>query len=344
MTFVNLEQRMAQAYIDMFPRFVPDENAPVTVSEQERFYCLMKNLYQLALDEPLLFVTALHEDDAYPNRYKKPYGKPELIRNMRKFTNQVDKLLQNMFILGQDPHVKLNKRQLLILSRLGIDEFNGLPPAWKWMSNRPDANLTVFSKCLFNKNHIYSIDIYSELLGEKAFRRLENWMTASGYNKFDIYNATASDCKLTLKYANPVWSREKPNGGFEYKIRHTGISAQYDDYVQNPVVVGLCIPNGLKTYIKAFDTMSKNLQDFVVDHTKKCDGCRYCVQTDKTNTRPLAKIKVSHEGVEYNLCPYFPGYSFCWARLTDELVDRLIEALSFMDRFVPNKTENRTRR
>ncbi|GHU75039.1 hypothetical protein FACS189461_0490 [Spirochaetia bacterium] len=93
MKFTNLEQRMAKAYIDMFPGFVPDEIAPASIHDQEQFYLLMKNLYRLAFDEPLLFVSSLHEDDAYPSRYKKPYGKPKLILDMKKFLIQKRLLL-----------------------------------------------------------------------------------------------------------------------------------------------------------------------------------------------------------------------------------------------------------
>jgi hypothetical protein len=344
MIFDNLEQRMANAYIKVFPRFVPDENAPVTVNEQEQFYLMMNNLYQLAYDEPLLFVADLHEDDVYPSRYKKSYGKPELIKNMRKFTKEVDKLVHNMFMFGKCSRavpsaqpIKFTNRQQIILSRLSINDLNSLPPAWTWMSNRPDISITAFSKCLFNKNHVYSTDIYAGLLGEIPFRKLENWMVANGYKAYDIYGLIGSDCKFSLTYANPKWNKEKPRGGCDYKIKHTGISAQYDDYTKNPLKIGLCIPNGLKTYLEAFATMSENLQNFIIEHTKKCDGCRYCVQTDKTKTRPLALIKVSHKKAEHNLCPYFPGGWFCWTKLTDELVDQIIEALSFMDRFAPNE-------
>ena len=73
MKYSSLEQRMAKNYINMLPSFIPDENAPVSVSEQEHFYNIIKGLFQLAFNEPLLFVTSLHEDDAYPNRYNKSY-------------------------------------------------------------------------------------------------------------------------------------------------------------------------------------------------------------------------------------------------------------------------------
>ncbi len=334
MPFACLEQRMAQSYLDMLPPFIPDENAPVSVSEQEFFYSLIKGLYQLAFDEPLLFVTLQHEDDAYPSRFKKSYGKPDLITKMKKFTTAMDALLQNMFLAGQNVAVKLNKRQQTILSRLGIHNLDKLPPAWTWMSTRPDSCQVFFTHCLFDKGYPYTSDIYARLLGEKSFRRLEGWMTGKGYKRFDIYNTTASDCKLTLTYANPAWSTERPSGGFEYKIRHTGISAQYDAYTQNPAVLGLCIPGGLTKYLLAFNEMNPEVQRFVVSRAKRCDSCRYCVQTDKTGLRPFASTEIVHKDETYTICPYFPGYRFSWTSIDDDIAEKLIETLSFMDKFV----------
>jgi hypothetical protein len=337
MTFTSLEQRMAQTYLDMFPKFVPDKNAKIDVAEQEQFYLLIKNLYQLAFNEPMLFVSTLHEDDAYPSRYKKSYGKPGLINDMRKFIKEMDSLLQNMYLIGQDSKNKINKKQQEILSKLDINNFSKLPKAWTWMSKRSKSNIVEFMYCLFDRDYPYSSDIYASLLGESSFRKLENWLIKQGYKRFDINKPTASDCKLTLTYANPLWSKEAPKGGFEYKIKHTGISAQYDFYVKQPAVFGLCIPNGLKVYLDAFDTMSEKNKNFVINHTKKCDGCKYCVQTDKTGSRPLAFIQVIYEQKKQNLCPYFPGYCYSWTNINDDLVDHLIEMLSFMDKFIPKK-------
>ena len=336
MLFMHLEQRMAQSYIDMFPSFVPCENAPVSVGEQKCFYDLINNLYQLAFREPLLFVAKLHEDDAYPSRYKKSYGKPTLITDMKRFTKAVEALLQNMFLLGQSGDVMLNKRQQMILSRLGVEDFTDLPSAWMWMSRRESASFLAFSYCLFDKDYPYTSDIYARLLGESAFKKLENWLLTHGYKRFNITDITASDCKLSLTIANPKWNDAAPTGGFAYKIKHTGISAQYDFYVKEPPVFGLCIPNGLRTYLEAFSSMGRELQDFVVKHTKKCNGCRYCVQTDKTGLRSFAYIPIDFEDEEYKLCTYFPGYTYCWTHIDDDLVEELIMMLTFMDKFTPD--------
>jgi len=341
MTFTSLEQRIAHTYMDMFPKFVPNKSAKIEIAEQENFYFIMKNLYQLSFNEPLLFVSSLHEDDVYPGRNKKFYGKPELITNMRKFLKAMDSLQQSMYLLGQGSNANINKKQQEVLTKLGINNYSKLPTAWTWMANRPESNIVEFMYCLFDRDYPYSSDIYASLLGESSFRKLEKWIIKQGYKRFDIHNVTASDCKLTLTYANPLWGKEPPKGGFEYKIKHTGISAQYDFYVKQPAVFGLCIPNGLKTYLDAFDSMSTKNKNFVVNRTKKCDGCRYCVQTDKTGSRPLAFIQVNYEQKKYNLCPYFPGYCYSWTSINDDLADQLIEMLSFMDKFIPNMPKNK---
>ncbi len=330
---------MAHTYLDTFPAFVPDE-AGFDPAEQRRFYGLIKGLYQLAFDEPLLFVPAQHADDAYPNRFNKtPYGKPELLTLMKKFTKEVDALLALMFQMGQGvASVKLNKRQTAILERLGIRGTESLPAAWVWMATREGASLLAFSRCFFKAGHPYMRNVYARLLGdEAAFRKLEGWMIQRGYAYFECLDITASDDKASMTYANPAWSAETPRGGFEYKIRHTGISARYDVAVQTPQVFGLCIPGGLKPYLDAFDRMDGQLQQFIASCTKRCDGCRYCVQTDKTGTRPLAAIPINHEGEMLRLCPYFPGCWFCWTKIDDALADTLIAMLTFMDAMVPVK-------
>ena len=335
MTYASLEQRLAQGYIDMLPSFVPDEDAPVSILDQRHFYDLIKNLFQLAYDEPLLFVPSLHEDDVYPTRYKKSYGKPKLITDMRKFTKSLDGLLQAMFLIGQGADVKMSKKQSDILSRLGVGDLRKLPPAWKWMSTKSRARRAAFSHCLFDDSYPYTSEIYARLLGAAAFEKLETWMLTQGYKRFDIYDITASDCKLALSIANPKWSEEAPRGGHEYKIKHTGISAQFDDYTSQPAIFGLCIPGGMKPYLEAFDSMEKELQAFVVNRTKKCDKCGYCVQTDKTGSRPLARTTIFFEGKEYQLCNYNPGYNYSWPSIDDELADMVIKMLTFMDGFAP---------
>jgi hypothetical protein len=332
--FGSLEQRLAHTYLDTFPEFEPSKNG-CSVTEQETFYKLMQNLYQLAYDEPDLFVSQLHEDDAYMNRFNKSAeGKPELDKNMRFFTKSVDELLNAMFQMGTNRNtVKLSKRQNVILRRLGVNEAGVLPAAWVWMAARQGAGILAFSKCLFDQNHSYARAVFARLLGDTvAFHRLEQWVTGHGYTRFDNLHG-----QLSIDFANLSWDKNIPTGGFQFKIRHTGISISYDKSAKEPPILGLCIPNGLKDCLNSFQDMDEGLKKFVISRTKKCDSCNFCIQTDKTKTRPRAFIPIKYNSNTVNLCPLFPGYSYFWSSINDELVNDLIAMMSFMDNKLKRK-------
>jgi len=327
--YTSLEQRAAKYFIATFPRFIPDEKGPVSADEQRELYDLMRSLYQLAYDEPSLFASTPHEDDA---AYKKQVRRGHIL----KFMKSMDALLESMFALGRGEPANLSKRQRVILDRLQIGDFSRLPPAWTWMSTRPEASITAFARCFFRSDYSYAADIYAELFGdERAFRRLDQWLAAHGYVPQTLLDVVGSDCKLSLNYYNPAWDKKAPTG--TGPVRHTGITALYDPGREPPAVFWLGMPNRLKGCLAQFSLMSKQLQAFVMAHTKECDGCRYCVQVDKSGTRPLACAKVQHEQRDYSICPLFPGGSYRWPCIDDTLVDRLIEMLDFMDMLLPEK-------
>jgi len=326
-SYGNLEQRMVQSYLDTLPPFTPAADGPAP-EEQERFYRLIKSLYELLWAEPQLLVSSLHEDDAHPNRATaSSYGKPELKVNMRKALKAVHDLLEVMRRLGQDPDsIKVNRRQGAILMRLGVDPAGPLPVAWTWMATRPGSTLLSFSRCLFRPGYPYARDVYARLLGEERFLRLEAWLVERGYSRFECLDGT-----LSLDYANLAWDREPPRGGSLYKIRHPGIACSYDPYFAHPTTLGLAIPGGMKPFLDRFDLAEESVKDFIWEHTNRCSGCRYCVQTDKTGTRPLAAVAVEHRGEVRRLCPYYPGFSYRWTALDQGLVDNLTGMLAFME-------------
>jgi hypothetical protein len=209
------------------------------------------------------------------------------------------------------------------------------------MATRQGASLSSFSRCFFKRGYPYVADIFAGKFGdERVYRRLESWMLERGYKLHAIENITANISNISLVYANPAWGGNPPRGGYEYKIKHTGIAAIYEPERQIPAVFGLCIPNGLKAFLNDFKLMGDGLKAFVVERTKKCDNCRYCVQTDKTGKRPMASIPVSFQRARYDLCPLYPGWSYSWRSLDEALADRLIEFLSFMDSTLIKKENN----
>ena len=113
-----------------------------------------------------------------------------------------------------------------------------------------------------------------------------------------------------------------------------GIEVVYDETRKNQPVFSLRIPY-FQDLLKQSDRMNDQVKSFIINTSKKCDGCRYCVQTDKTGKRPLAYINVN----EYKICPYFCGFQYRWKSLDDKTVKNMIEMLTFIDEiFADRKT------
>jgi hypothetical protein len=194
------------------------------------------------------------------------------------------------------------------------------------MSTRPGASLFKFSRCLFAEGYPYTEDVFSRLSGDKdSFHRLKTYLINKNYQRLTYW-----DSETSLDYYKWPADQQPLKGGFQYGVRHIGISMSYDNLVFRPAVFALCIPK-MGNLLLLFSSMEQDLKDFVVARTKKCDNCRYCVQTDKTGKRELAKIAITNRGANYYLCPYFPGYNFCWDQLDVMLVDKMILMLDFMD-------------
>ncbi|MCU0520645.1 MAG: hypothetical protein MUF84_08140 [Anaerolineae bacterium] len=349
--FENVEQRMVTTYLDTFPSFVPAVDGPA-VEAQAQFYAFMKGLYQRLAEAPMLLVSELHEDDAYPNRFNgAAYGKPKLRDWMRKPIKEVDGLLATMVAMGEagrlegdrlvvGAEVKVSRKARLLLQALGLevsaapdgivlrhDEYPELFPAWIWMATRPGASQLSFSRCLFREGHPYAGETYGRLSGnEAAFQRLEAYLIENGYTRVCNW-----DGEVSLDYWKSHDGKVPTRSGYLFAIRHIGIAARYDPLIDEPQVFGMCIPR-MKEILLAFDSLDAGVQDFMMEQTKPCDGCRYCAQTDKTGKRPLANVPVTYGGKTTRLCPYYPGFSYSWPELNDTLVDNMVAMLRAMDR------------
>lgn len=355
MSFQNLEQRMLHMYPDTFPDFVPAPDQAVSEASQRQFYDWMETLYRTLYDNPgMLTAKELHEDDAHTNRFNKAADrKPELNRTMRGIMKKMEDLLETLFTIGRegramgnrlavDRSIQLSRRHLAILGELGISyrkeaeghvfasaDSGGLFQAWTWLAARPEASLFTFSRCMFDTSYSYPRDIYGRLSENKhAYYRLLGFLENNGYTRIDN-----RDYQLALDYVKNYGPKEMPVKDAWAERTHGGISAKYDPYVRDPAYYCLRVPQ-MKTVLGGFDGMSDGLKSFVVTYNKKCDGCRYCIQTDKTGTRKLQSITVEQEGKEYQLCLLFPGFYYWWTRLDDNLVSGMMEYLTYVDRLL----------
>lgn len=352
-TYNNLEQRMAPAFLDFFPPFVPLRGGEVTVEQQERFYGFMQNALAAFFETPEQFFSPIREDDAYPHRFNRtPYGKPRLIEWMRKTLKEIDAWVDLLFGMGregalegdrlalpQDFKIKKSYRDRLPLLGLTLSgspqaglaitcpRFEGLFPAWQWMARREGATALAFGRCWFDPAYPYLQTSYRKLLNSDAvFDRLTGYFTAQGYRRSE-----AARGPYTLDYARAIRDGGAKVGSplFADPV-HYGLAFDYTYENTMPAHLIVRIIE-FKRLLLAFDRMPARAQRLLMERIKKCDHCHYCNQTDKTGKRPEAAIEVIYQGECHRLCPYFPGFAMSFDHLDEALAEDILALLGFME-------------
>lgn len=350
MEFDSLEQRQIFHLENTMPPFVPLLDDVISVRSQEHFYTFLTRVYHTLLEHPRLLFPNLHDDDAHTNRFNKNAdAKPELTNQIRLIIRKLESLQDTIMVIGQkgqdmagglsvSHETRLPRSHLAVLEQAGLTRIrrkeqdwftypllDELLPAWKWLAARPGITRVEFSRCMFNPRHSYAKDVYAKLLGDQqAFEQLAADLEAKGYIRIENRNQ-----ELALDYVLPVGAKPGPVKDAWAERFHLGVSMKVDPFVRKPAYIAMRMPQA-RTVLSQFDHMNESLREFVIHWNAPCSGCRYCVQTDKTGTRPLAFIPVDFDR-EHHLCPYFPGYHYCWDRLEQTVAEGITACLTFME-------------
>jgi len=180
---------------------------------------------------------------------------------------------------------------------------------------------------MFDPDYPYMNDLFRRLSGdEEAFDALVSFLTSNNYRLI-----SCRDNQIALDYVINYSDKELPLKASWAERTRGGFSAQYDYKVKEPPYFSLRVPM-LKELLARFGEMDDELKSFVVQANRNCDGCRYCVQTDKTGKRPLICVRVRHDEKSYALCPLFPGFYYCWESLSNDLVKYIVAYLTFINK------------
>lgn len=131
-----------------------------------------------------------------------------------------------------------------------------------------------------------------------------------GYRRVDCVDGK----KISLDYIKQHGKKAEPIKIAWAERTHSGISLTYEELRLAPCFLWLRMPMFM-TVLQSMDSLPPRVAEFIAANTKTCDGCRYCVQTDKTGARPLACVKISGK----NKCPHFPGFTMNWRAMPDGL-------------------------
>lgn len=355
--YANLEQRMVKYYSDLLAPYHPAKEIPEAC--QYEYYEFVKGLYYKLFTRPEEFFTKLNADDAFPNRFNcSEYGKPELKPNMKKDRNKIEELFQLLLTIGSTGDeteegllIKspLSKKQKAMLAYMDLDITDGilkhkaypnLHQAIKYLAGKenplwlmPKMAMPIlalpflaFQFCWFDSSYPYLEKTHEKFYDREQYQRLTGWLKEKGYR-----SSVRFDTTLTLDYTKSIGNKEKPVGyalfGDKY---HYGFTFEFrpDPRIMQHCELRIIQYAGM---LKRFDDLSDKTKQLIRLRTKICDGCRYCIQTDKTGKRPIAAIKLSDGTAR---CPYYPGFSFTYEMLTKQDVDDIMAFLTDLERIV----------
>lgn len=340
--YTYLEQRMVKYYSNLLAPFYPTKEMPESC--QLEYYEFVKGLYGKLYEKPEEFFTKLYEDDAHPLRFNnKEYGKPKLKSQMKKDCGKMEELFQLLRTLWTTGEVvegglliksEVSKKQNSMLTYMGF-EANGeilkhtiypnISPVIKYLAEK-EKSLWSMMYCWFEDSYPYLLKTHEKFYDSKQYNRLTNWLSDNDY-RINI----GSCGEITFDYYKTIGKKETPVGYAMYGDKfHYGFTFEYR---YDPRVMQHCEVRIIQfaEMLKHFDTLLENTKELILRRTKQCDGCRYCIQVDKTGKRPIAAIKLMDGTLR---CPYYPGFNFTYEILTKKDVDGVIALLTDLEKVV----------
>lgn len=308
-------------------------------------------------NNPNILFPSLNEDYGFPSVFTAAgSGREEMLDIIRKQWNTINNLILLIIDIGKNgifdgekveyngkissriknifsfSNIEINKNEI-------VNKGNPFFKALKWFANVDKINIKQFATCSFNPDHDYLTPILSLLCSkeEGACDKIIKWLDDNKYERVYCLNQYPKCNDYMVSYIKDINNKITPVG-FPYMgdHNHIGFSMEYRYTGKIPYFCTIRIQK-MKEILEDFPKLSKSIQEFIIKTNKKCDNCCYCIQTDKTKTRPKAFVKTEYEGKIYLLCPYYPGFNYSFKDLTMKDSEIIIEFLELIERYCLKK-------
>lgn len=364
--FNSLAQRIANGWVETIPDLLLVPTIPVRETSQQQFYAFLRGLAEAVRDHPEWLDLSIQPDDGYEHRELQNH-RPELIRAMLNTKRKLDDFISLLLRMGlygvvdgrslciEKKDVPLTAKTRARLARFGLGleagktetivtcpAFPELFPAWIWLAKEAIRTAPAtgkahvpplrFSHCLYSDSYPTTRDVLLRLADDSTGLPTQNaglpaliaFLDREGYTL--VCNR---DNKIAVDWVKSYGKADDPLKDAWAERTHGGFSFEYDWIRKNPMFFALRIPE-FKTLLQHFEAMPERTKELVVRHTKHCDACGYCTQTDKTGKRPRACQAVEHNG-QHELCLMFPGFGYTWQRVDNALAADIQSFLGFVD-------------
>jgi hypothetical protein len=349
-TYTSLEQRVIASIKEVLPPFYPSNEMSCTKEEQENYYAFFQSIANLLFLHPELLYPKLNPDYAFPSPFTFVGGEKSIEEIMRKDLRVLQSFFDTLREIGKTSildneifvlNQKINKRILTILNQQGIvlqeDKLihTGEPyfACWKEFAES-GVNRRRFETCAFDEKHDYLAMVLLPKIEkeEGAVQKILDWLKTNEYKMVLGCNKYPKDESYLVSYVKSISSKEE-YVGFPYMgdATHIGFSMEYRYCAKHPYFCTIRIQNA-KDILQHFETYSEDLQQFLMSHWKACDQCHYCVQMDKTHTKPLAAIHLEKGNSSKECCPYYPGFSFSFSTIDRHEASCIIQLLDEMEK------------
>lgn len=355
-SFDNLAQRSIYYFLATYPSFSSINSGYANTDDQKAAYEFIKGIYEKLYENPALLGFKLVPDDSFGD-WVPQKSKPDLAPAIRSVIKKVEEFIAVLWgasVYGQaegnllvvkkhDVEIKpsflkqlaafgvissrkeneyvlefpFNVKGLKLLA--GVSVQNAKPP--KEGKQKP---YLLFSRGVFDVTAPWSREVFGNMFVDRnPFDTLIDFLEQNGYKRIDNkeYNN-----QISLDYIKCYGKPEDELKWAWAERTHSGVEVVYEEIKKNQPLISMRIPYFREVLINN-GKMNQQVKDFVISNTKKCDGCRYCVQTDKTGKRPFAYVSID----EYMLCPLFAGFQYRWKSLDDKRVKGIIDMLQFID-------------
>ena len=353
--FKTLEHRIIYYYVATMPAFIPIKSADVSIQSQYQFYQFMQDCMDILYCDPTVLGLNETPDAFYPD-FALNKSNPHLIELMRKITKKIEYFYNRIIFIGlegvtdgakitlsrKDHRIYKKTLQLLqhfdLNSEITPDEIiftserhpNMFAALCYLASKASDQDkrkgMITFVRCVFNEDYKpYGVSIFDKIMTENpAYNRLKSYLQQEGYvdhitlddpNRIDYIK---NNGKKDLKVCSP-----------EAAKHYWGVSFEYDKRRKNQMLLSCRFPQ-YKHILASYTTLSPEIREIIIQHTKPCNACGYCTQTDKTGKRKPLTVHVEDDK-SYYLCPLYPVWGYKFTHFNYDLVDKITKLLSAFD-------------
>lgn len=340
-SFDNLAQRIIYAYKCTYPDFMPVNHSEVSQESQKQMHGFLGDTLCNIYDDPTIINIKIEPDDYYENNALNK-SKPELIVSMKKVEKKLIDFYKLLYGIGESGRIdgdklyvskeefKITRNKLAQLGEVGIlsesnendvilysEKYPDLFPAFQLLcqthaleKERFPKGLLMFMYCIYDLENYKAVNIYGDASqNRECISELEDYFQGKSY--ISLY-----------KHGGLCYEKEHPDKQLGY------INISFEWHKKDQMQYDLRVPN-FRLLLNHYDEMDDELKGFVFSRTKKCNGCGYCTQTDKSGKRKPLTMALEYNGQTVGKCPLYPNLR--WRTINNGIARDMKKIMDFAE-------------